>query len=149
MKKGCLRVRIDRQTNFPVGQLQKGTIENKPASSFSQVMSQSQTKLQLEQTLGRLEKQGQILVQQRTIENLRAYKKLVQEFIGEALKGGLQLAEKQTHHPNGHMKTHQIVEIVDQKLLELHDEVINNENRGLEVLGLIGEIKGLLLNLYM
>ncbi|WP_404330195.1 YaaR family protein [Mesobacillus maritimus] len=142
-------MRIERQTSFPVGQLQKGPVESKPASSFFRMMSQSQTKLQLEQTLGRLEKQGQLLVQHRTIENLRDYKKIVQEFIGEVMNGGLQLSEKQSQHPNGHMKTHQLVEIVDQKLLELQDEVMNNEKHGLEVLGLIGEIKGLLINLYM
>ena len=144
-----LHLRIDRQTNFPVGQLQKGAVESKPTSSFSQIMSQSQSKLKLEQTLSRLEKQGHILVQHRTIENLREYKKMVQAFIGEALNSGLQLSEKQSHHPSGHMKTHQIIETIDKKLLELNEEVLTNEERGLEVLRLVGEIKGLLINYYL
>ena len=97
----------------------------------------------------RLETQGKVLVKQRTLENLRDYKKMVKEFIGEAVNGGLQLSEKQSYYSNGNTKTHQIVEIVDQKLLELQDEVMNNEDNGLEILQLVGEIKGLLINLYM
>lgn len=142
-------MRIERQTNLPFGQLQKGAVESKSTNTFASMMSQSQSKLQLESLLSRLENQGKVLVNQRTLENLRDYKKMVKEFIGETVKGGLQLSEKQSYHSNGNMKSHQIVEKIDQKLLELQDEVINNEEKGLEALRLVGEIKGLLINLYM
>jgi len=142
-------LRIERQPNFPIGQLQKGTTESKSTSTFSSMMSHSQSKLQLESLMSRLENQGRVLVNQRTLENLRDYKKMVKEFIGEAVHGGLQLSDKQSYYPNGNSKTHQIVEVVDQKLLELQDEVMNNEENGLEILQLVGEIKGLLINLYM
>lgn len=147
-----LHLRIERQTNFPFEKLQKGAAESKTTSTFSSYMLKSQSKLQLEslnQMMTRLETQGQILAKQRTLENLRDYKKMVKQFIGEAINFGLQLSEKQSFHPNGNMKSHQLVEIIDQKLLELHDEVINNEEQGIEVLRLVGEIKGLLINLYM
>lgn len=147
-----LHLRIDRQTNFPIEMLQKGTVESKTTSTFSSFISKSQSKLQLEslnQLITHLETKGQMLAKQRTLENLRDYKKMVKQFIGEALHYGLQLSEKQSYDLHGGMKSHQIVEIVDQKLLELHDEVINNEEQGMEVLRLVGEIKGLLINLYM
>ncbi len=142
-------MRIERQPNFPIGQLQKGTTESKSTSTFSSMMSHSHSKLQLESLMSRLENQGRVLVNQRTLENLRDYKKMVKEFIGEAVHGGLQLSDKQSYYPNGNAKTHQLVEVVDQKLLELQDEVMNNEENGLEILQLVGEIKGLLINLYM
>jgi uncharacterized protein len=144
-----LHLRIERQANFPVGQLQKGAGESRSASAFSSMMNRSQSKLQLESLMPHLEKQGQTLVQSRTIEHLRDYKKAVKEFVREAVNAGLQLSDKQSYHHSGSMKTHQIVEKVDQKLLELHDEVMGKEERGLEVLRLVGEIKGLLINLYM
>ncbi len=145
-------MRIERQTNFSLEKLLKVAVESKSTSTFSSFMSKSQSKLQLEslnQFMTRLETQGQILAKQRTLENLRDYKKMVKGFIEEAITYGLQLSEKQSYHTNGSMKSHQIVEIIDQKLLELHDEVINNEEQGIEVLRLVGEIKGLLINLYM
>jgi uncharacterized protein len=145
-------LRIERQTNFPLEMLPKGAVESKTTSTFSSFISKSQSKLQLEalnQLMSRLETQGQILSKQRTIENLRDYKKMVKQFIGEAVGNGLQLSENLSHNPHGGMKSHQLVKIVDRKLLELHEEVIHNEERGMEVLRLVGEIKGLLINLYM
>lgn len=43
------------------------------------------------------------------------------------------------------MKT---VETIDAKLVELSEEILNKEKSSLEILEMIGEIKGLLINLY-
>ncbi|RBW67859.1 DUF327 domain-containing protein [Bacillus taeanensis] len=122
--------------------------EGKAADSFSNVMRKSQLD-SLNQLMNRLEEQGQRLAKHKTIENLRDYKKLVRQFIGEALSYGLQLSEKQSHNYHSGMKTHQLVEIVDEKLIELQEEVLNKEGQGIDALRLVGEIKGLLINLYM
>ncbi len=115
-------------------------------------MKKSQSKLQLDalhQLMSRVDAQGEKLGEQRTFENLRDYKNLVKEFMREALSFGIQLTDKQSFSPGGGMKNHQIVEVIDKKLIELQDEVLNNEKEGLETLQSIGEIKGLLINLYM
>lgn len=145
-------MRIDRQTNFPSDRIQKTQVENKSADSFANVIRKSQAKMQLDtlnQLMSRIDTQGQKLARQKTLENLRDYKKLVKQFIGESLNLGLQLTEKQSFHPGGGMKTHQLIEVIDQKLLELQDGVLLDEKEGIELLELIGEIKGLLINLYM
>ncbi|TWT03752.1 DUF327 family protein [Planomicrobium sp. CPCC 101079] len=126
--------------------------ENRLADSFANVIRKSQVKMQhdaLNQLISRVDIQGQKLAKQKTLENLRDYKKLVKQFIGEALNSGLQLSEKQSFHSGGGMKTHQLIEVIDKKLLELQDEVLANEKDSIDLLELIGEIKGLLINLYM
>jgi uncharacterized protein YaaR (DUF327 family) len=65
------------------------------------------------------------------------------------LSYGLQLSEKQIFNLNGGMKSHQLIEVIDKKLIEIHDEVINNEKEGIDIIQHVGEIKGLLINLYM
>lgn len=145
-------MRIDRQTNFPSDRLPKNVVEGKAADSFASVMRKSQSKLQLDALnllISRVDTQGQKLAKQRTLENLRDYKNLVKQFVGESLNYGMQLSEKQSFNMSGGMKTHQLVEIIDQKLIELNDEVLNNEKEGIDILRLVGEIKGLLINLYM
>lgn len=145
-------MRIDRQTNFPSDRLPKNVVEGKTADSFASVMRKSQSKLQLDALnllISRVDTQGQKLAKQRTLENLRDYKNLVKQFVGESLNYGMQLSEKQSFNMSGGMKTHQLVEIIDQKLIELNDEVLNNEKEGIDILRLVGEIKGLLINLYM
>jgi len=145
-------LRIDRQTSFPSDRLQKGAIESKTTDSFANVIKKSQSKFQLEslnQLMARVDTQGQKLSKQKTLENLIDYKNLVKQFIGESLSYGLQLSEKQSFNHTGGMKTHQLVEVIDQKLMDLQDEVLDSEKEGLHTLDLVGEIKGLLINLYM
>jgi uncharacterized protein len=146
-----LHLRIEGQTKFPSDRL-KSTVENKYTESFSAVIKKTQSKLQLEslnQLMTRVDAQGQKLTKQKTIENLVDYKNLVKQFIGESLSYGLQLSDKQSFSPSGGMKHHQLVEVIDQKLIELHDEVLNNEKEGIDILQMVGEIKGMLINIYM
>lgn len=145
-------MRIEGQTKFPGELLRKGAAEGKAADSFANVMRNSQAKLQLDslnQLMDRIDLQGQRLARQRTIENLIDYKNSVKQFVSESLSYGLQLSEKQSFHPNGGMKSHQLVEVIDEKLLAINDEVLDNEKEGIDVLQLVGEVKGLLVNLYM
>lgn len=145
-------MRIGMQTNFSNDRISKNAVESKTSDSFANVMKKSQNKMHLDslnQLMSRVDTQGQKLAKQRTLENLLDYKNLVKEFIGESLSFGMQLSEKQSFNQSGGMKTHQLVEVIDQKLIEVQDEVLNNENEGLNTLRLVGEIKGLLINLYM
>ena len=145
-------LRIERQTNSPSDRLHKTPVENKSSDTFASMVRNSQSKLQhesLNQLMTRVDSQGQKLANQRTLENLRDYKNIVKQFIGESLSYGLQLSDKQSFNPSGGMKNHQLIEVIDQKLIEIHDEVLNNEKEGFDILQLVGEIKGLLINLYM
>jgi len=145
-------LRIDRQTNLLSDRLHKTPVENKSSDSFANVIRKSQSKLQMDslnQLMTRVDAQGQKLANQKTLENLRDYKNLVKQFVGESLSYGLQLSEKQSFNPSGGMKNHQLIEVIDKKLIEIHDEVLNNEKEGFDILQLVGEIKGLLINLYM
>jgi len=145
-------LRIGMQTNFSNDRISKNAVESKTSDSFANVMRKSQNNMHLDslnQLMSRVDTQGQKLAKQRTLENLLDYKNIVKQFIGESLSFGMQLSEKQSFNSNGGMKTHQLVEVIDQKLIEVQDEVLNNENEGLNTLRLVGEIKGLLINLYM
>ena len=42
-----------------------------------------------------------------------------------------------------------IVETIDEKLIELAEDLLNEEKTSVDLLAKIGEIKGLLINLYM
>jgi len=145
-------LRIESQTNFPSDRLHKSPVENKSSDTFASMVRKSQSKLQhesLNQLMTRVDSQGQKLANQRTLENLRDYKNTVKQFIGESLSYGLQLSDKQSFNLSGGMKNHQLIEVIDQKLIDIHDEVLNNEKEGFDILQLVGEIKGLLINLYM
>ncbi|GAB7388007.1 YaaR family protein [Bacillaceae bacterium] len=119
--------------------------------SFADVMSQRRDELQLERLnrlIAEIEEQGKVLAESRTLEDLRKYKKLVQAFLEDAVEYGLRLEERHGFNRRGRSRIFKLVSEVDKKLLELAAEVLQKQENGLRILELVGEIKGLLLNIY-
>ncbi|GAF66305.1 hypothetical protein BTS2_3205 [Bacillus sp. TS-2] len=118
---------------------------------FKEVMSNKrdeQAQERLTALVGKIEEQGKALAETRTVEELRKYKALIKEFVGEAVEHGLSLEEKRGFNRRGRTKIYKIVEEVDKKLLALTDAMLEKEKSGLEILDMVGEIKGLLVNIY-
>ncbi|CEG24631.1 YaaR family protein [Peribacillus castrilensis] len=119
--------------------------------SFQQMVQTQDQKMQI-QTLNRLigdiEGAGQRLVRSRTFRELAKYKALVKRFVKEAVEYGLELKQSTSWNEYGQSRPLKTVETIDAKLVELSEEILNKEKSSLEILEMIGEIKGLLINLY-
>ena len=103
----------------------------------------------LQQKLMLVEEHGQLLAESQTIEHLEAYKEKIKDFLKDALDQSQQLEEKRGFNRRGRTKIYKVVEQVDAKLLQLTDNVISGESRRLEILDQIGEIKGMLVNVFV
>ncbi|MFJ5752129.1 YaaR family protein [Peribacillus frigoritolerans] len=118
---------------------------------FQQMVQTQDQKMQI-QTLNRLigdiEGAGQRLVRSRTFRELAKYKALVNRFVKEAVEYGLELKQSTSWNEYGQSRPLKTVETIDAKLVELSEEILNKEKSSLEILEMIGEIKGLLINLY-
>ncbi|BAB05197.1 YaaR family protein [Halalkalibacterium halodurans] len=119
--------------------------------SFSEVMGKQRDEKayeRLQALMSKIDDQGKLLSETRTIEELRKYKELVKEFVGDAVELGLRLEERRGFNRRGRTKIYKIVKEVDRKLLDLTDAVLAKEKKGLDILNMVGEIKGLLINIY-
>ncbi|MTV49647.1 DUF327 family protein [Heliobacillus mobilis] len=119
--------------------------------SFSEIMAQRRDHMNTEKyskMVEKIEDQGNILAQSRTVEDLKKYKELVKQFMDDVIKDGLKLEERRGFNRRGRAKIYKIVTKVDEKLLELTDHVLKKQANGLKILGLVGEIKGLLVDTY-
>jgi hypothetical protein len=97
--------------------------------------------------LREIEEQGHRLAQSLTVKDLRLYKQLIQHFIRQAVSGSVSLKSTRVwHRPQSH--AHSILNVVDQTLIKLTDEILKREVDPVSVLEHIGEIKGLLIDLY-
>ncbi|MFD9628691.1 YaaR family protein [Peribacillus muralis] len=118
---------------------------------FQQMVQTQDQKMQI-QTLNRLigdiEGAGQRLVRSRTFRELAKYKTLVKRFVKEAVEYGLELKQSTSWNQYGQSRPLKTVETIDARLVELSEEILNKEKSSLEILEMIGEIKGLLINLY-
>lgn len=119
--------------------------------SFQEIMQQGRDNPQYErlgQLMQKIDDQGKTLSESRTVDELRKYKQLVKEFMDDAVKLGLSLEERKGFNRRGRTKVYKIVREVDRKLLDLTDAVIKEQKKGLDILNLVGEIRGLLVNIY-
>lgn len=118
---------------------------------FSELMSQGREQLNAERfqkLVADIEEQGKILAESRTVGDLRKFKSLVKSLLDDAVKNGLRLEERQGFNRRGRSRIFKIVKEVDAKLLELTDAVLKKQEPSLRILERVGEIKGLLVNIY-
>ncbi|HHU69778.1 MAG TPA: YaaR family protein [Thermoanaerobacterales bacterium] len=99
--------------------------------------------------LSEIDRQGKILGEKRTLNELIKYRKLIRDFIDEAIKNGLENEESHSWGRGSRLKSHTIVNKIDEQLLRLTNEIVNQEEDVIGILKIIGEIKGLLIDLYI
>lgn len=113
---------------------------------------QSQTRqlqeAQLSQLMKTINSQGDRLARTRSFKDLANYKRLIKEFVKEAVQSGMSLKHSHSWNQSGQTRKLTIVESVDNQLEQLTEAVMEQERRSIDLLGMIGEIKGLLINLY-
>ncbi|MBS4208283.1 YaaR family protein [Bacillus sp. FJAT-50079] len=118
---------------------------------FTEVMAKKRENIifeRMDKLRQEIEQQGEKLAKSQTIEDFRKYKQLVKSFMEDAVNNGLQLQEQRGFDWRGRTKVYKIVKEVDKKLIDLANSVLDKEKKGLDLLGLIGEIEGLLINIY-
>jgi uncharacterized protein len=146
-------MKINQDTRVSLDKLQK---ESKTTGTnqvkFGQLVQKHDQKMQMEQLnklLATIEDAGSLLAKSSTFKDLAKYKTLVKKFVREAVDFGMDLKQSHTWNQYGEGRKLNIVETIDQQLVELTEAVMDKEKKSIDVLGKIGEIKGLLINLYM
>ncbi|MFO1444413.1 YaaR family protein [Bacillus sp. Bva_UNVM-123] len=139
-----------------VGKIDVSKVQGKnniPAESvtFQEVMSKNRQQTvydKMTKMVQEIEEQGKVLVENRTVDQLRKYKKMIKGFMEEAVQNGLQLEEQRGFNRRGRTKIYKIVKEVDKKLIDLTNTVLDKEKKSMDILSMVGEIKGLLINIY-
>ncbi|MBP3041015.1 YaaR family protein [Bacillaceae bacterium Marseille-Q3522] len=129
--------------------------EQNPASGdglkFHEIVQKQEQKLQsshLTQLLNEIESAGERLARSRTFKDLAKFKTLVKRFIKETVDYGMELKQSHSWDQYGQGRSLKIIETIDKKLVQLTEDVTKKEGQSIDILGKIGEIKGLLINLY-
>ncbi|KPV59487.1 hypothetical protein SAMN04487970_103461 [Paenibacillus tianmuensis] len=134
---------VVRSENTSSQQLQK--------MSFSDTMQHQEeraTREQLQRILQQIDLQGQRLAKSMTVRELRQYKLLVKQFLEETARRGVQLRDTRGWDRRGRTKRYKLLEEIDAELLGLADELVESEQGRIELLQKIGEIRGMLINLF-
>lgn len=125
--------------------------EQKQSTFHKLVQSQAQhlKEKELSKLMEDIHLQGDRLVRHRSFRDLAIFKRLVREFLEEAVSEGLELKKTHQFSAFGESRQLTIVKEVESKLLLLTEDVLQEGQSGVDLLEMIGEIKGLLVNLYI
>lgn len=125
---------------------------NQNGSRFGDMIIKQGSKMETEQMtrlLGDISAAGERVARSRNLRELTRFKMLVKRFLQEAVNHGLEMKQSHTWNRFGEGRRLKIVETVDERLVELASDILDEEKETIDLLDKIGEIKGLLINLYM
>ena len=92
--------------------------------------------------------QGDKLAKNREIRDMKKYRGLIKDFMNEIINRSHQFSRENFLDRRGRHRVYGIIRMVDQTLDELAQELVKDEKDNLAILAKIGEIRGLLLDIF-
>ena len=106
-----------------------------------------QTKLQT--LMEEITMQGNKRAKRRDVKDMRHYRGLVKEFLNEVVTHSHSFSRENFLDRRGRHRVYGIIRLVDENLDQLAQELMKDEKDNLAILNKIGEIRGLLLDIFM
>ncbi len=91
--------------------------------------------------------QGEKLAKHMDIKDMKRYRGLVKDFMNEVVSHSHEFSRENFLDRRGRHRVYGIVKLVDKNLDELATELMKDEKDSLAILGKVGEIEGLLLDI--
>lgn len=92
--------------------------------------------------------QGERLYKRRDVRDMKCYRGLIKEFLNEIVTRSHSFSRENFLDKRGRHRVYGIIRLVDENLDELAKELVKDEKDNLAILSKIGEIKGLLLDIF-
>ncbi|MBE5835830.1 MAG: DUF327 family protein [Butyrivibrio sp.] len=92
--------------------------------------------------------QGDKIGKKKDIREMQRYRKLIKEFLNEVVSRSHTFSRENFLDRKGRHRVYGIIRLVDENLDELARELVKEEKDSISILGKIGEIQGLLLDIF-
>ena len=92
--------------------------------------------------------QGDRIAKRKDIRDMKKYRGLIKDFMNEVINRSHQFSRENFLDRRGRHRVYGIIRMVDQTLDELAQELVKDEKDNLAILAKIGEIRGLLLDIF-
>lgn len=137
---------IQTQQIEQVQQQQKadGSFKFTLASHIEEAQLQERLTAMMEQ----ITMQGEKLAKHRDVKDMKRYRGLIKEFLNEIVNRSHEFSRENFLDRKGRHRVYGIIRLVDKNLDELAQELVKDEKDNLSILEKIGEIRGLLLDIF-
>ena len=93
--------------------------------------------------------QGEKIKKRKNITDMRKYRSLIKDFMNEVVNRSHSFSRENFLDRRGRHRVYGLIRLVDENLDKLAEELMKEEQDNIRVLNLIGEIRGLLIDLLM
>lgn len=92
--------------------------------------------------------QGDKIVKRMDVKDMRRYRTLIKDFMNEIVNRSHKFSRENFLDRRGRHRVYGIIRLVDEKLDELAQELVKDEKDTISILAKVGEIRGLLLDIF-
>ena len=107
---------------------------------------------ELQQKIGglmsQIDEQGKKISKKTDIRDMRRYRELIKELLNEVIYRSHEFSRENFLDRRGRHRVYGIIRLVDKNLDELAEELMKDEQDNISILSKIGEIQGLLLDIF-
>lgn len=93
-------------------------------------------------------RQGDKLAKHRDIKDMKRYRALIKDFMNEVVNRSHAFSRENFLDRKGRHRVYGIIRLIDENLDQLAQELVKDEQDNLAILNKIGEIRGLLLDIF-
>ena len=137
------------QATAPVTQTQSAQPTD---GTFKFILASNITEADLQAHLSNLmeeiTRQGEALNKKRDIRDMRKYRMLIKEFLNEIINRSHSFSRENFLDRRGRHRVYGIIRLIDKNLDELAQALVSDEIDNIDILSKIGEIRGLILDIF-
>lgn len=111
-------------------------------------IEESELQARLQGLMEEITMQGERLSKRRDVKDMKHYRGLVKEFLNEVVTHSHSFSRENFLDRRGRHRVYGIIRLVDENLDQLAQELVKDEQDNLAILSKIGEIRGLLLDIF-
>lgn len=111
-------------------------------------IEESELQAHLNALMEEITSEGKKLAKRRDVKDMKHYRGLVKEFLNEVVTRSHEFSRENFLDKRGRHRVYGIIRQIDDNLDALARELMKDEKDNLEILGKIGEIQGLLLDIF-
>ena len=111
-------------------------------------IEESELQTRLQGLMEEITMQGDKLAKRRDVKDMKHYRSLIKSFMNEVVTHSHAFSRENFLDRRGRHRVYGIIRLVDENLDQLAQELMKDEQDHLEILNKIGEIRGLLLDIF-
>ncbi len=116
--------------------------------TLSSHIEEAELQARLNSLMEEITMQGEKIAKRKDIRDMRRYRGLIKDFMNEIVSRSHSFSRENFLDRRGRHRVYGIIRLVDETLDELAQELVKEESDNITILNKIGEIRGLLLDIF-